>query len=241
MWCAVATEAGEWQSYIISQEGATITRMSRAAIDRFHSTTDLHLQSRFLVDGKIMLQKIYSFEIEPVASFLSKGFIGGFATGLAEAGPRALGHRSILSDARNIRQKERINGLIKQRQAFQPLAPICLEEDFDRFFQPTTAQVTLKYMLYAIKCKPDALAQIPAVVHADETARVQLVNKSSNPFLFELLCEYRKLTGIGVLINTSLNGKGEPIVNTLQEVYAAYRKLDLDFLVVDRFIITGIL
>ena len=188
-----------------------------------------------------MLQKIYNFEFEQVAGFLSEGFIGGFATGRAEAGPRALGHRSILSDARTIRQKERINGLIKQRQPFQPLAPVCLEEDFDKFFQSTTARVTLNYMLYAIKCKPDALKQVPAIVHADETARVQLVNKISNPFLFELLSAYKKLTGIGILINTSLNGKGEPIVNTLQEAYAAYRKLGLDFLVIDGFIVSGIL
>ncbi len=182
--------------------------------------------------------KYNSFDI---ALHLSKGFIGAIAIGRAEAGPRALGNRSILSDARNISYKERINGIIKQRSAFQPLAPICLEEEFNNYFENINSEISLDYMLFAIKCKPIANKIIPAVVHADNTARVQVITAEKFPFLFDILTEYKKITGIGILINTSFNGKGEPIVNTPQQAYNAYKNLDLDFLVLDKYLITSIL
>lgn len=186
-----------------------------------------------------MKQKIKPYKASETALHLSKGFIGGVAHGRAEAGPRALGNRSILSDARSINQKERINGYMKMRRAFQPLAPLCLEEDYDRFFERLDCEISLDYMLYAIKCKPIARTIVPAIVHADETARVQVVNSENYPFLFELLTEYKKITGVGVLINTSLNAKGEPIANTPMEAYQIYKKLDLDFLVLDKHLISN--
>lgn len=186
-----------------------------------------------------MKQKIKAYQPQEVARLISNGFIGGVAHGRAEAGPRALGNRSILSDARNIGQKERINGYMKMRRAFQPLAPLCLEEDYDRFFERTKSDIALDYMLYAIKCKPIARSIIPAVVHSDDTARVQLVHARNYPFLFELLTEYKKITGVGVLINTSLNSKGEPIANTPMEAYQVYKNLDLDFLVLDKYLISN--
>lgn len=186
-----------------------------------------------------MKQYIKAYQPRKVAQHLSDGFIGGIAVGRAEVGPRALGHRSILSDARSIIFKERINGYMKMRRAFQPLAPLCLEEDFDRFFEHTSSEVSLDYMLYAIKCKPLARKIIPAVVHSDDTARVQVINENNYPNLFEILTEYKKITGVGVLINTSLNAKGEPIANTPQHAYRIYKNLDLDFLVLDNFFISN--
>lgn len=196
-------------------------------------------QFRFFMKSlNIMIQKISTYTHTAVARYLHEGYIGGFATGRAEAGPRSLGNRSIFADARRNRNKDRINGFIKNRMAFQPLAPVCLDEDFDRFFEHPGSEVSLRYMLFAVKCKPQAEQMLPAIVHADQTARVQIVTRESNPRLHVLLTSFKKLTGIGVLINTSFNGKGEPIVNTPEEAYQAYRALDLDFLVLDQFIIS---
>ena len=191
------------------------------------------------MNGQKMTQNIKPYRAAEAARLLSEGFIGGVAHGRAEAGPRALGNRSILSDARNVRQKERINGYMKMRRAFQPLAPLCLEEDYHRFFETVDCEISLDYMLYAIKCKPQARTAIPAVVHADDTARVQVIREDNYPFLYELLTEYKKITGIGVLINTSLNAKGEPIANTPMEAYQIYKKMDLDFLVLDKYLISN--
>jgi predicted NodU family carbamoyl transferase len=183
-----------------------------------------------------MKQSIQAYSADKAARYLSEGQIGAFALGRAEVGPRALGNRSILADARSCSAKDRINGLIKHRQAFQPLAPICLADDFDEYFERPKSEVSLAFMLYALKCRPAAKRAVPAIVHADGTARVQLVDQRY-PFLHELLVSYRERTGIGILINTSLNGKGEPIVNTAVQAYRAYRCLDLDFLVVDSHLV----
>ncbi len=186
-----------------------------------------------------MKQNITLYSREHIASLLSQGYIGGFAIGKAEAGPRALGNRSILADARFLQSKERINGVIKNRRAFQPLAPLCLNKDFDRFFINSTCKVTLDYMLYAVKCKPLTRNILPAIVHADNTARVQIVSSQKYPFLYDLLEAYKQITGIGVLINTSFNGNGEPIVNSAKQAFLTYKELDLDFLVLDNFFITS--
>ncbi len=171
------------------------------------------------------------YRAEEVAERLLSGCIGAVARGRAEAGPRALGNRSILADPRTIRSKERINGLIKLRKAFQPLAPLCLDRDLDRFFTRPRAEVDLSFMLHAVPCTEEAHRLLPAVVHADGTARVQEVTPESNAFLHELLTAVRERCGMGVLINTSFNGKGEPLVDTAEHAYRAFKRLDLDFLV----------
>ncbi|MEP1033624.1 carbamoyltransferase C-terminal domain-containing protein [Ekhidna sp.] len=186
-----------------------------------------------------MIQRISDYTYSSVANYLHQGFIGGFVWGHAEAGPRALGNRSILADARSIQNKDRINGYIKNRMAFQPLAPVCLEEDFDRFFERPPCDISLEYMLFAVKCKEEVMTKLPAILHADHTARVQVVNQKRNPNLHVLLTEFKKYSGVGVLINTSFNGKGEPIVNTIEQAYNTYRKLDLDFLIIDKFLISN--
>ena len=176
---------------------------------------------------------VRAYQAGKVADLLLSGSIGAVARGKAEAGPRALGNRSILADPRTIQSKERITGLIKHRQAFQPLAPLCLAEDLDRFFTRPQAEVELAFMLHAVPCTAEAHRLLPAVVHADGTARVQSIGPDDNRFIFELLTAVRERCGIGVLINTSFNGKGEPLVDTAEHAYDAFKRLDLDFLVMD--------
>lgn len=186
-----------------------------------------------------MKQIISDYDFEKTAYYLSEGYIGAFAKDRAEAGPRALGNRSILADARFAKSKDRINGLVKNRSAFQPLAPLCLEDDFDTYFCKINCEITLDYMLYAIKCKSETIKILPSIVHADNTARVQIVTQIKYPHLFELLTAYKKVTGIGVLLNTSFNGKQEPIVNSVEQAVLTYKKLDLDFLVLNNYFITS--
>ena len=147
-----------------------------------------------------------NYPIKKSLADLVDGGIVGVANGRAEFGPRALGNRSLLADPRTLDMKDKVNA-IKQRQAFRPFAPVILEEFADEYFD---LNVNSRYMQYAAKClKPEA---IPAAMHIDGTCRVQTM-PMSNHGLRILLEEWYELTGCPVLLNTSLNIKGQPIVN----------------------------
>jgi len=136
--------------------------------------------------------------------------IVGVASGRAEFGPRALGNRSLLADPTGQEMKDVVNK-IKQRQEFRPFAPVILQSDVHKYFNVERG-FSSPYMQYIVTAKnPD---QYPAIVHADSTSRVQTVTKEQHPGLWRLLTQYKKHTGTPMLLNTSLNIKGEPIVNT---------------------------
>ena len=138
--------------------------------------------------------------------------IAAVASGKAEYGPRALGNRSILADPRDITIKDKVNK-IKKREMFRPFAPVVLEEFASEWFD---MDFVSPYMQYAVKCKyPE---KVPAVVHADQTSRVQTINKAQHPGLHMLLRKFYWETGVPMLLNTSLNIKGQPIVNDLNDV-----------------------
>ena len=142
-----------------------------------------------------------------IAELLKTGIVG-VANGRAEFGPRALGNRSLLADPRGDNIKFRVNE-IKQRQQFRPFAPAILAEHADEYFDGPVGP----YMQYTAKCKfPE---QFPAIVHVDGTSRVQTVSKTDNPGFRLLLEQWYKKTGCPMLLNTSLNIKGSPIVNDL--------------------------
>ena len=133
--------------------------------------------------------------------------IAAVASGKAEYGPRALGNRSILADPRNPDIKNKVNA-IKQREEFRPFAPVVMEEHASEWFDMNFIS---PYMQYSVKCKkPDI---IPSVVHIDGTSRVQTVNRSQHPGLYDLLNKFYLHTGVPVLLNTSLNVKGQPLLN----------------------------
>ena len=134
------------------------------------------------------------------------------ASGKAEFGPRALGNRSILADPRDPDIKDKVN-LIKKRELFRPFAPVVMEEYASKWFN---MDFTSPYMQYAVEClQPD---KIPAVVHKDGTSRVQTVNREQHPGLYEVLSHWYSMTGVPVLLNTSLNIKGQPLLNDQQDV-----------------------
>lgn len=161
-----------------------------------------------------------------VAAMLAGGLILGWANGRYEIGPRALGNRSILAAPFEASTRERLN-VIKQREQFRPIAPVCLEEDAAKWFG---CDHPSPFMLYTHRACTDALA---AVTHVNRTARIQTVSALSNRALFELLSAFKTLTGYGVLCNTSLNFKTKGFINTTSDLSAYTLAHQLDGFVVE--------
>lgn len=157
------------------------------------------------------------YPVKKALQSLERGEIFGIANGRAEFGPRALGNRSLLADPRGGDIKDRMNA-IKKRQKFRPFAPVILEEHVHNYFDMPTPDSSSPYMQFVARCRhPDLF---PAIIHADGTSRVQTVNKTQHPGLYELLTEFYAKTGCPMLVNTSLNIKGQPIVNTVADAKA---------------------
>jgi carbamoyltransferase len=153
------------------------------------------------------------YPIQKVIAQLKAKKITAVAAGRAEFGPRALGNRSILADPRGRHVKDRVNK-IKQREAFRPFAPMILEEHAHDYFEMPAQLTSTPFMQFVVKCKyPD---KYPAIVHYDNTSRVQTVGKYAGP-VRELLEAWYAETGCPMLLNTSLNIKGEPLVNTRED------------------------
>jgi len=154
--------------------------------------------------GEYPVQKI-------VEGILQDGIVA-VASGRAEYGPRALGNRSILADPRDPNIKDKVN-LIKQRELFRPFAPVIMEECASKWFD---MDFTSPYMQYTVRClQPD---KVPSVVHADGTSRVQTVNRDQHRGLWRVLNKFYLKTGVPVLLNTSLNIKGQPLLNDKQDI-----------------------
>lgn len=152
------------------------------------------------------------YPVEKIVYEITKNGIVAVATGRAEYGPRALGNRSILADPRDPNIKNKVN-LIKQRELFRPFAPVILEEFASQWFD---MKFNSPYMQYAVKClQPD---KIPAVVHHDGTSRVQTVNKQQHPGLYEVLLKWYNVSEVPLLLNTSLNIKGQPLLNDKNDI-----------------------
>lgn len=169
-----------------------------------------------------------------VAGLLADGCIVGWFQGRMEFGPRALGNRSILADARRTEMRDRVNECVKFRESWRPFAPSCLEESASEYFERCHDAA---FMTLTFDVVPSRRAEIPAVTHADNTARVQTVNRETNPRYWTLIHEYEKLTGTPVILNTSFNLRGEPIVCTPRDAIRTFYSSGLDFLVMGDFVI----
>lgn len=176
---------------------------------------------------------LYSY----VAKLLSEGKIIGWFQGRSEIGPRALGNRSILADARKEKMKDIINERIKHRELFRPFAPIILEEKQLEYFQLNHPSY---YMLLVSPIRNEKRHSIQSVTHIDGTGRVQTVSKSLNPHLYNLLFAFYELTGTPVLLNTSFNDNGEPIVESPLDALKCFLNIDLDYLVIGEYVVQKI-
>ena len=184
----------------------------------------------------LLFLKKYNFDYKEtnpkeIASLISKGFVVGNFFGKSEYGPRALGNRSIIADARNPKMRDFINKKVKHREIFRPFAPSILEEFSNKFFDIDNSP----FMLQVAKSKKSKL--IPSAIHVDNTARVQTVNKFQNHNYYSIIKEFYKLTGIPVILNTSFNDAGEPLVETPQDAIICFLKTKIDCLVLDNILL----
>ncbi|MCC6365713.1 MAG: carbamoyltransferase [Bryobacterales bacterium] len=191
---------------------------------------------------------------EDVAAKIAGGNVVGWFQGRMEFGPRALGNRSILGDARNPEMQKKMNLKIKYREGFRPFAPSVLEEDIGKYFDLDRQS---PYMLLVTPiCEenkiplPDGYhekplyerlyflrSDLPSITHIDYSARIQSVSQKTNPRYWELIQQFKKQTGYGVIVNTSFNVRGEPIVCTPDDAYRCFMRTEMDFLVVGNYVL----
>jgi len=189
-----------------------------------------------------------------VSNKIKKGLVIGWFNGPMEFGPRALGGRSIIGDPRNRKMQSIMNMKIKYRESFRPFAPSVLEEEVSNQFEIKTKS---PYMLFVASLKKELCKEItnqeknlfgidklnverstlPAITHIDYSARIQTVNKNTNPRYYKLIKAFHKKTNCPVLINTSFNVRGEPIVCTPQDAYRCFMRTEMDVLVLENHIL----
>jgi carbamoyltransferase len=171
--------------------------------------------------------------LDRTAQLIEEQHVVGWFQGRMEFGPRALGSRSILADARNPQNKDVVNLKIKFRESFRPFAPSVLEEKVSEWFE---LDCPSPYMLLVAQVRADRRT-IPSVTHVDGSARIQTVSREQNPLYYDLLRRFEERTDCPVIINTSFNVRGEPIVCTPHDAYLCFMRTNMDFLVMDRFVL----
>jgi len=171
--------------------------------------------------------------VSVVAQAIADGDVVGWFHGRAEIGPRALGARSILADPRKRSNVVRVNR-IKSREVWRPFAPSVLEEDFDDFFQST---VRSPFMNVACPVRPSARRLVPAIVHVDGSARPQAVSRTHAPRYWRLIDAFRRITGVPVVLNTSFNLRGEPIVNSPRDAIRDFLIAPIEMLVLEDLVV----
>ncbi len=169
-----------------------------------------------------------------VAALLAEGKVVGWFQGRMEAGPRALGQRSILADPRTIASRDKVNAVIKFREYWRPFCPSMLAERADEYL---VSHTEAPFMVIAFDATEKLKQDAPAIVHVDGTARVQLVEKDVLPLYHSLIAEFEKLTGVGTILNTSFNVKGEPVVCTLRDALRTFWSTGIDALAAGDFLV----
>jgi carbamoyltransferase len=231
-----------------SSIGAALKLSQEKGADIFRPLESIYLGSAFsndcykgaLVDNSFANN--YSFEhIEDDALFtkiaieLSKSAVVGWFQGASELGPRALGNRSILADPTNPKMKDILNKKIKFREPFRPFAPSILDKYSTDYFEGEHSNAY--YMNQIFQVKEDKKNIIPAVTHADGTSRIQVVTQKHNPRFYKLIERFESVSGVPILINTSMNVKGEPIVDSPCDAIKCFMKTGIDILVLGNYFV----
>ena len=200
-------------------------------------------------------RKVESGEIEKlIAKYIYDGKIIGHFSGRMEFGPRALGNRSIIADARNVEMQKKLNLAIKKRESFRPFAPSCLVEEVDKIFN-LKHSLNSPYMLIVADINEEIKnpvddsniqgldllklnrSKLPAITHVDYSARIQTVSKDTNERYYNIINEFKKLSGYGCIVNTSFNVRGEPLVCTPQNAYECFMYTEMDILVMNNYVL----
>ncbi|MDZ4771898.1 MAG: carbamoyltransferase [Planctomycetota bacterium] len=180
-------------------------------------------------------EKFFDF----VARQLADGMVCGWFRGRFEFGPRALGARSIIADPRRAEMKDKLNATIKFREAFRPFAPSVLEERAGEFFEIENAEkhFPARFMLYVTPVRPEKRAVLPAITHEDGSGRLQTVFKDTNPAYHGIIRRFGEITGVPVVMNTSFNLKGEPIVESPAHAFNTFSLSGMDLLLLGNFVV----
>lgn len=203
---------------------------SRGAIESYLRANDIRYTS--VEDDDKLLDR--------VVEALTAGKVVGWFQGRFEWGPRALGNRSILADPRRADMKDIVNMKIKFREPFRPFAPSVLEEHTDAYFglPEPMRHYPARFMLYVVDVKPEKREVVPAITHVDGTARLQTVNRATNPRYYRLIERFGQASGVPMVLNTSFNLKGEPIVNTPAEAFSTFSRSGMDVLVLEHCLVS---
>ena len=219
--------------------------------------TAISYQLNLATQGSTVEEALAMFE-ESMTIFIEEliesGNVVGWFQGRMEYGPRALGNRSIIGDARNAEMQKKLNLRIKYREGFRPFAPSVLIEDSEEYFD---LHIASPYMLFTADVKRERRrklpvnyneldiwdklyyirSDIPSITHLDFSARIQTVHKETNPRFWQLINTFKEKTGYGIVVNTSFNVRGEPIVCTPEDAFKCFMRTEMDYLVVNNFIL----
>ena len=243
-----------WHKYLKQPRSADETqdKMQGALLGPAYSDSEIE---NFLKANKVPFAKLDTGRLPAtVARLIQEGNVVGWFQGRMEFGPRALGSRSILADPQNSQMQSKLNLKIKFRESFRPFAPAVLEEEASKWFE---LEASSPYMLMVAPVKEEKITPdqealksasgfeklkvqrscIPAVTHVDNSARIQTVNRKTNPLYYDMINEFFKQTGCPLVINTSFNVRGEPLVCTPQEAFACFMRTDMDYLVLGGYLL----
>lgn len=234
------------------KHSAAMDEMQGSYLGPEFSDLDIELTSK---KYKAVFQKFVNFEdlADKTASLISEGNVVGWFQGRMEFGPRALGNRSILGDARNSEMQKKLNLKIKYREGFRPFAPSVLIEDNSTFFDLDRPSPYMLLVADVVKSRRTQLPEnyyklpimerlyilrsdVPSVTHIDFSARVQSVHKETNERYWQLINKFKEKTGYGVIVNTSFNVRGEPIVCSPEHAYKCFMRTEMDYLVIGNYL-----
>jgi carbamoyltransferase len=213
-------------------------RMDNAYWGRHYKAGEI----RSFLDGSNIRYQVYESEdklLDQVVDHLKSGKVIGWYQGRFEWGPRALGNRSIIADPGNPDMKDIVNTKIKFREPYRPFAPSILAERAQDYFEleDPMRHYPARYMLYVVPVKEDKKEKLPAITHVDGTGRLQTVFKDQSPRYYSLIERFGQATGTPVILNTSFNLRGEPIVTTPANAFNTFSQSEMDTLVLDNFIV----
>ena len=186
-----------------------------------------------------------------IANYIADGSVVGRFAGRAEFGPRALGNRSIIADPRNQEMQKKLNIAIKKRESFRPFAPTCLEEDIHELFDikapspymlltgnvSESLRMPVSKDLYGMDLLYEHRSALQAITHVDYSARIQSISRDNNPKYWEIINEFKKISGFGCVVNTSFNVRGEPLVGSPDDAYKCFINTDMDVLVIENLVL----
>lgn len=198
------------------------------------SSVDTKQLSGLIEHSGLVSVELDSESFDFIAEKLAMGKVIGVMRGRAEFGPRALGNRSILADPRSPEMKAKVNKIVKGREGYRPFAPVILFDRMEEWFESVQP---CPYMSFTLKWREDARSKIPAVVHEDGTGRVQTVTQDTYPWLYKLIQAFDNIAGVPVLLNTSFNVMGKPIIHSINDAISVLHTTGLDAVLIENFYI----